>query len=77
MQKDREEFELEMTVEELIKDIRAGKPHVVILGAGASAAAFPNGDKNGNKLPLTLICDSSSFNVTVSPIVHILSDIGE
>jgi len=29
-----------------------GKPHVVILGAGASRAACPNGDKKGNKLPL-------------------------
>jgi hypothetical protein len=29
-----------------------GKPHVVILGAGASYAAFPNGDTNGKKLPL-------------------------
>ncbi len=27
-------------------------PHVVILGAGASLAAFPNGDKAGIKLPL-------------------------
>jgi hypothetical protein len=27
-------------------------PHVVILGAGASKAAFPNGDKNGKPLPL-------------------------
>ena len=27
-------------------------PHVVILGAGASLAAFPNGDKFGRKLPL-------------------------
>ena len=27
-------------------------PHVVILGAGASLAAFPNGDKNGKILPL-------------------------
>lgn len=27
-------------------------PHVVILGAGASLAAFPNGDINGRKLPL-------------------------
>lgn len=26
------------------------KPHVVILGAGASLAAFPNGDKNGRKV---------------------------
>ena len=27
-------------------------PHVVVLGAGASRQAFPNGDKNGLKLPL-------------------------
>ena len=27
-------------------------PHVVLLGAGASLAAFPNGDKNGIRLPL-------------------------
>jgi DNA invertase Pin-like site-specific DNA recombinase len=27
-------------------------PHVVILGAGASKASFPNGDANGNRLPL-------------------------
>jgi len=29
-----------------------GRPHVVILGAGASRAAFPNGDKHGRRLPL-------------------------
>lgn len=29
-----------------------GRPHVVILGAGASLQAFPNGDKHGRKLPL-------------------------
>jgi len=28
------------------------RPHVFIIGAGASRAAFPNGDKNGFKLPL-------------------------
>jgi len=28
------------------------RPHVVILGAGASVAAFPNGDRNGRRLPL-------------------------
>jgi len=27
-------------------------PHVFILGAGASLAAFPDGDRNGRKLPL-------------------------
>ena len=26
------------------------RPHVVILGAGASCAAIPNGDKNGRKI---------------------------
>jgi hypothetical protein len=29
-----------------------GRPHVVLLGAGASRAAFPNGDRNGRQLPL-------------------------
>lgn len=28
------------------------KPHVLLLGAGASKAALPNGDKYGNKIPL-------------------------
>jgi hypothetical protein len=28
------------------------RPHLVIPGAGATMAAFPNGDKNGRKLPL-------------------------
>ncbi len=28
------------------------RPHVVILGAGSSYAAFPNGDKHGRQLPL-------------------------
>lgn len=29
-----------------------GAPHVVLLGAGASKAALPNGDMNGNEIPL-------------------------
>ena len=29
-----------------------GRPHCFLLGAGASLAAFPNGDKNGRKLPV-------------------------
>lgn len=52
---DQEETKLEMTTGELIQDTRAGKPHVIILGAGASLAVFPHGDKNGSKLPL--MCD--------------------
>lgn len=35
-----------MNFEELMKN----RPHVVILGAGASCAAIPNGDKNGKKI---------------------------
>lgn len=35
-----------------ILDTKMGRPHVVILGAGASLAAFPNGDRNGKLLPL-------------------------
>ena len=41
-----------VSVEQEIEQVDVGKPHVVILGAGASYAAFPNGDKNGRKLPL-------------------------
>ena len=40
------------TIPEEISDVTMGRPHVVILGAGASLAAFPNGDRNGRSLPL-------------------------
>ena len=43
---------MEVSKEQEIKQMEMGKPHVVILGAGASYAAFPNGDTNGKKLPL-------------------------
>lgn len=43
---------MEVSAEEEINQIIVGKPHVVILGAGASYAAFPHGDKLGRKLPL-------------------------
>lgn len=43
---------MEVSAEEEINQIKVGKPHVVILGAGASYAAFPKGDRNGRKLPL-------------------------
>jgi hypothetical protein len=42
----------EVSVAEEIADTRVGKPHVVLLGAGASRAAIPNGDKNGVPVPL-------------------------
>ncbi|KUO69178.1 MAG: hypothetical protein APF80_02305 [Alphaproteobacteria bacterium BRH_c36] len=34
------------TTEQEVADVSANLPHVVILGAGASYAAFPNGDKS-------------------------------
>lgn len=37
---------------ECLEQASCQRPHVVILGAGASLAAFPNGDKHGSKLPL-------------------------
>lgn len=38
--------------EDLVKRINMGRPHVVLLGAGASRASFLNGDKNGIHVPL-------------------------
>lgn len=40
------------TRDDEINQVEINAPHVVILGAGASYASFPNGDKNGQKLPL-------------------------
>jgi hypothetical protein len=37
--------------DELIRNPAMQRPHVVILGAGASVASSPNGDKNGRRLP--------------------------
>ena len=42
----------ERSVEDEILDLRMGAPHVLLLGAGASKAALPNGDRNGQKVPL-------------------------
>jgi len=38
--------------EEEIDRTNFGRPHCFLLGAGASLAAFPNGDKNGRVLPV-------------------------
>lgn len=43
---------MDVSVQEEIGQIQMERPHVVILGAGASRAAFPEGDKNGRKVPL-------------------------
>lgn len=42
----------EYTEEYEVNNTSFRRPHVVLLGAGASYAAFPNGDKYGRKLPL-------------------------
>jgi hypothetical protein len=39
------------TRDELVRNPEMRRPHVVILGAGASVAACPEGDKNGRRLP--------------------------
>lgn len=44
--------EHEVSVEEEIADTSNGCPHVLLLGAGASRAALPNGDKHGKPVPL-------------------------
>lgn len=40
---------MEVSAEEDINQVIVGKLHVLILGAGASYAAFPSGDKHGRK----------------------------
>jgi len=42
---------LEVTKEEIINSPKSVRPHIVILGAGASIASFPEGDANGKLLP--------------------------
>lgn len=43
---------MEVTIAQEIQQIEMEKPHVVILGAGASVACFPKGDRNGRIAPL-------------------------
>jgi hypothetical protein len=45
-------MEMENSIQSEINQIEMKKPHVVILGAGASYAAFPNGDKYCKRIPL-------------------------
>jgi hypothetical protein len=42
----------EVSAAEEIQQVRIGRPHLVLLGAGASRAAFPDGERNGHVLPL-------------------------
>jgi hypothetical protein len=43
---------LTYTKDDEVADVRMERPHVVILGAGASRAACPRGDRSGRPLPL-------------------------
>src|SRR5947209_267422 len=40
------------TRQEEVTTLDHNRIHIVVVGAGASLAAFPNGDRNGRKLPL-------------------------
>jgi hypothetical protein len=42
----------EVTVEQERATILDGKPHMLLLGAGASKAALPDGDIHGRSVPL-------------------------
>jgi hypothetical protein len=42
----------DVTIEDEIANIQMGRPHVLLLGAGSSKAALPNGDKHGRPVPL-------------------------
>lgn len=42
----------EVTVEQEIADTSCKRPHVVLLGAGASKAALPRGDRHGRPVPV-------------------------
>jgi hypothetical protein len=44
--------DLEVSIEQEVADVKMGKPHVVVLGAGASRQTCPKGDKNHKILPL-------------------------
>lgn len=48
----RARYVMEKTIEEEIRSVSMFRPHIVVLGAGASRAACPSGDINGRILPL-------------------------
>lgn len=41
-----------VSIEDEVADVSAARPHVVLLGAGASKAALPEGDRRGRHPPL-------------------------
>lgn len=42
----------EVSTKEEVENVFMGKPHVLLLGAGASKGALRNGDKNGKPVPI-------------------------
>src|SRR4051812_23606985 len=58
----------DVTIQEAISGPLWNRPHVVILGAGASLAACPQGDRLGRKLPVM-----AKFTEVV-PIQHLVPD---
>lgn len=60
----------ELTYDEIV-EIENTRPHVVILGAGATMATIPNGDKNGRpcsvmhgfQIPNTIFASILSFRL--------------
>ena len=52
-------------------DVSMTRPHVVILGAGASRAALPDGDANGRRLPLM-----ADFLSVIPSIEDLLREVG-
>src|ERR1044071_7849227 len=44
--------DLEVSRQAVIETVTIEEPHLVLLGAGASRAALPDGDASGQKLPL-------------------------
>lgn len=56
-----------VTAAEEVGDFRHVRPHLVIIGAGASRAAFPHGERNGHRLPLMV--DFAEI-VPVAPVLQ-------
>ncbi len=54
-----------MDSREIIENPRDIKPHVVLLGAGASRAAFPTGDVSGKRLP---VMDDLVQTIGIAPL---------
>jgi hypothetical protein len=52
MENNSADHDAEWSIEREITDVRMQKPHFVLLGAGDSKAALPDGDKNGRAVPL-------------------------